>query len=90
MKNRILIAAALCAAATPAQAQLAREFSVTVAPNYRSFGLPEELAASSASERTVAPVRRSCTGSDSSVPPIVSLAAAADGASGAATRSRFG
>lgn len=49
MKNRILIAAALCAAAAPAQAQLAREFSVTVAPNYRSFGLPDELAASSAS-----------------------------------------
>lgn len=50
MRNRLLLAAAaLCALAVPAQAQLARDFGVTVAPNYRSFALSDELAASSAS-----------------------------------------
>ena len=49
MKHPVLVAAALCALAAPAQAQLARDFSVTVAPNYRSFSLDDELAASSAS-----------------------------------------
>ena len=49
MRHTILAAAALCAIATPAGAQLAREFSVTVAPNYRSFSLSDDLAASSAS-----------------------------------------
>lgn len=47
--RRALITAALCLIAAPAQAQLAREFSVTVAPNYRSFSMSEELAATAAS-----------------------------------------
>ena len=43
------MAAALCVLAAPAQAQLAREFSVTVAPNYRAYSMSEDLAATSAS-----------------------------------------
>lgn len=49
MRHRMLVAVALCAAATPTEAQLARDFSVTVAPNYRAFSLSDELAATSAS-----------------------------------------
>lgn len=45
----IALAAAFAYTAAPAQAQLASEFGVTFAPNYRAFSLDESLAASSAS-----------------------------------------
>jgi hypothetical protein len=50
MRHQALVAlAATLIIGTPVRAQLASDFSVTVAPNYRAFSLDESLRASSAS-----------------------------------------
>ena len=49
MRNALILCVAMGTLAAPSQAQLATDFDVTVAPDYRAFNLDEGLAASSAS-----------------------------------------